>query len=416
MKSQLLKYLKVFFVLQLLFVVFGLISTLMPNKSVRKNIEESAKIYFYESAYPKPFIQHPAHQADLFTDYLILDLIYNSSPHKPFKYLLFPQGHFQSPLVDQGIQHLKYSIDHQHEGASFVYGRYWHGSSFAYKFLFMSTNMSGVRWLNFMICSLVLFAFVQQVGNALSKPQVFLTLIGLVFINYYMVFTSLQFTPVFLITLIGSMSVIKRVNRQQAVGTLFLILGGVTCYFDLLTAPMITLGIPMLIWVALLPSVDNFFQKWKSVVGYSVLWSIGYIFSWAFKWLLIKLFTDYSIIEEIKMKIGERAGLWRGTRFDAIKANINKINLVPANLIVLVLIILMIFFFNKKGFKKAGLFLTIAIIPILWTFITANHTETHAWFTYRNLWVTVSGLFLTFAAMIRWEDVKMPVIRKKQSV
>src|SRR5690606_6488386 len=107
--KQFLKYIKVFFILQLIFVVFGFFSTLIPNSSVRKNIERSVEKYEHEGIYPHPFINEKGHQSDLFTDYLMIDLIYNSSPHKPFKYFLFPQGHFID-VKDNGVHHLKYSI------------------------------------------------------------------------------------------------------------------------------------------------------------------------------------------------------------------------------------------------------------------------------------------------------------------
>lgn len=343
-----------------------------------------------------------------------MDMIYNVSPHKPFKYVLFPQGHFAPELTSVGIVNLKYSIDHQHEEPNLKYGRYWQGSSFAYRWLFAIASLSGVRWMNFLICSVVLFAFVGKLNEFLEKPSVYLILLGLIFVNYYMIFMSFQFTPVFLIAMIGGIAMMKRVKYQQSVGVLFLILGALTCYFDLLTTPILTLGIPLLIWLALQSDVSQWMEKVKLIIFFSIIWFIGYVATWAFKWLLIYLFTDYSIVQEIQQQINLRSGVWKGSRFDAILANVKMLNSVPLFALFAGLILLMIAFFNKKGIQKATLFLVISLIPLLWMFVTANHVEIHSWFTYRSLWITLSALFLSIGCMISWDKVRLPLIKKKQ--
>jgi len=416
MRKQLLTYTKWFFILQLCFIVFGTISCLLPNESIKENIVHSVEMYNDEHAYPQYLIREPAHQADNFTDYLIMNMIYNTSPHKPFKYLLFPQWYYSNENSLGATIHINLGIQKKMHEPNFIYGRYWHGSSFAYRWLFITSDLSGVRWINFLICSVVIFAFVAALSRNIRKPEMYLLLIGMVFVNYYLILMSLQFTPVFLIAMIGSITLLKNNNQQKRVDVLFLILGSLTSYFDLLTAPVITLGIPLLVWVACQPAVVDWFQKFKTIVGYSLLWFFGYLLTWMFKWLLIFIFTDYSITKEIAEKIEERAGVWHSSRIDVILDNITMLNLVPLSIILIGLLILVVIYFNRKGIQKALLFLAIACIPLLWLFATANHAEIHSWFTYRSLWVTVSGLFLTVVSLIRWSDIKFPFFAKKVNV
>lgn len=416
MKKDLITYIKVFFILQLLFVLFGTISCLLPNASVRKHIEKSVGVYYDEPVYSRAYIRDPAHQSDNFTDYLVMNFIYNYSPHKPLKYMLIPQCHMKGGGSDHASYHLQHSLEHQKSEPNFKYGRYWHGSTFAYRFLFAVTDLSGVRWLNFLACSLVVFGLVYRFGSSVSKAQMYLFMLGMVFVNYYVVFTSLQFTPVFMIALAGCISLVKKVKDHRRTDVLFLVLGAVTCYFDLLTAPLMTLGVPLLVWGMMQPAVSDLLKKIQTVVGYSVLWATGYILSWLFKWLLIYVFSSHSIVDEIKYKLGERAGTWEGTRLDAVFANVGHLNLVVFNLLFIGLVILALIRFNRQGIRKALLFFFIALMPLVWYFVIANHSESHSWFTFRSLWITVSGLFLMVGSLIRWEDLRFPFFHKKQSV
>ncbi len=410
--KQFLKYTKVFFILQLIFVAFGIFSTLIPNSSVKTNIEKSVDKYNHEGIYPRPFIYENGHQADLFTDYLIIDLIYNSSPHKPFKYFLFPQGHF-TDIQDHGVRHVKHSISHRGEESNFVYGRYWHGSSFFYKLLFVISTLSGVRWLIYMIVSIALFAFYRKLVTTISRQNTFLIMGGLIFVNYYLIFCSMQFAPVFLITFIGSIVLINKNQINKPLGILFMILGGLTSYFDLLTAPVITLGVPLLIWACMLPQAVETTRSIIKAIGFSLLWSAGYALSWLFKWVLIWIFTDYSITDEIKFKLSQHSGTEKLSRFETIQLNFEIINFVPFIVSIAILIILAIIYFNKKGVNKALIMIALALIPIIWIFFTSHHAEYHNWFTYRNLWVAISGLFLAFSTIIRWEDIRLPRLKKQ---
>lgn len=240
-------------------------------------------------------------------------------------------------------------------------------------------------------------------------------LLGLIFVNYYMVLTSFQFTPVTLIALIGAVLLVGRVNHQKDTGVLFIILGGLTCYFDLLTTPLLTLGIPILVWIILQPDVKKILVKLSEIVKLSVLWLIGYIATWMFKWMLIALFTDYSIVRDVKSKMGERAGTWRGSRIHAIQANVDMLELVPLALLTIAGILLTIFYFNRNGIKKSILFLIVALFPFLWLFITANHSEMHNWFTYRTLWISISGLLLAFSSLIDWKAIRNTFVKKNTS-
>lgn len=406
MKGTLAAYVKIFFVLQALFIAFGVVSCLLPDQPVKEHIEQSVRIYEKEHVYPQHFIKKPGHQSDNFMDFLIMNMIYNMKSGDLVNSMLLPGGHASYDTTALAISDVKYSTEHQESPLSFTYGRYWQGSTFAYRFLFVIADLNGVRWLNFMACSLVIFVFVGRISNAMKNKEKYPLLLGLIFVNYYMVFTSFQFAPVFLITLIGGLSLVNRIDKQKETVTLFLILGSLTCYFDLLTAPLLTLCIPLLIGIILQANKKKLLEGLNDIFKRSGIWLAGYVATWMVKWGLVSAFTDYSIFNDVKNKMGERAGTWQGSRFHTIKANVDMLELVPLALLLVISILLVAFFFNRDGIKKAMLFLVVALFPFVWFFATANHSEMHNWFTYRTLWISVSGLLLVFSSLIDWQALR----------
>ena len=56
---------------------------------------------------------------------------------------------------------------------------------------------------------------------------------------------TLQGIMTFIICMISSIIICTRFEKIKNIGVYFFVIGMVTCYFDLLTHPIITLGFPM---------------------------------------------------------------------------------------------------------------------------------------------------------------------------
>lgn len=403
--KQLFYWIKLFIILQFCFFLFALISALLPNGKIIHNIRVSAKEYKYTNMYATAYIPSAAHQTDNFTDFLILTMNYHVESKKPLKHVLIPQGKFSNEDLLEATTHLSHSINHRHEKNTFLYGRYWHGSTFFYRWFLLAGSYSTVRYLNFILTSLVLFGFCRALGNSLSRYQFYGLLGGMVLVNFYMIFMSMQFAPVFIVTMLGCIVLLKRMEKNKSVLPLFFVLGALTCYFDLLTVPIISLGIPMLIWACRQQETIHLWKSVVEVIKNSIFWGLGYVGSWSFKWLLIGVFTNHSIADEISNKLIERAGVWKGSRFDVLPMNIDLLNMPIFYIVLIGLSLLIAFFFTRNRWRLSVLFLFIALMPIAWLLITAQHAQLHNWFTYRSLWVTISGVFLALTSLIDWEKI-----------
>ena len=103
----------------------------------------------------------------------------------------------------------------------------------------------------------------------------------------------------------GIWRVIVNINGAvQAIGlallVLFFVIGMVTCYFDLLTHPIITLGIPMIIYLLLKQEKEQMSLKEtiKFIIVNTLLWGIGWIVTNLAKWIVVDILYDRNLIHK----------------------------------------------------------------------------------------------------------------------
>lgn len=97
----------------------------------------------------------------------------------------------------------------------------------------------------------------------------------------------IQYCAVFYITLIGSAVIVW---KSKDIGTtkmylLFLLLGMMTSYFDFLTYPLVSLGIP-LITALIYAENDKTLMRIFFIIKNSFAWWVGYLGMWGGKWVL----------------------------------------------------------------------------------------------------------------------------------
>ena len=68
-------------------------------------------------------------------------------------------------------------------------------------------------------------------------------------------------------------------------GLLFLCIGGVTSYLDLLTYPLVALGAPLILFLSF-RGTATMRSSMRYILTLSSFWVIGYAGMWAGKWVL----------------------------------------------------------------------------------------------------------------------------------
>lgn len=198
-----------------------------------------------------------------------------------------------------------------------------------------------------------------------------------------------------------------------------------TSFFDLLTNPIITFGIPIII-VMMLQSKNQIKKNLFTIIKCAILWIIGYLGMWALKWTITDVFFGRTIIsnslEQIlfrtnKIKYdGSTINFYGGLENNIIVHSfINILYLGIGNLpsLILPFIILTLrkvpfgkIVINKKTVLNSIPFFIISLIPIIWYIIVNNHSYYHWFFTYRNLLIFEIGFDLFLLELIQINDKK----------
>ncbi len=309
---------------------------------------------------------------------------------------------------------LQYSIDNQFD--SYIeYSRYWHGYSFIIKLLLLMFDLDNIRNLFTTLLIGLSIILLYLINKKIGKMYVIIFSIAFCIIDYFLCGLTLQGVLVMILMQVLSIFILKFDNNiKKYIYELFLISGMLTCYLDLLTTPIITLCIPLIIYT-LLENKDNdisLLDNIKECTKLFLIWSISYIFTELTKLIIVDLIYHNNVIQKSFEQIIYRTVSNNLETYHSFFLNFNVFDTIIANLklafngpsiilaIGLIIYILnLLHEFSKKykiKFNSVSLiYLLISIVPFVWYILFKNHSYQHAFFTYRNLIVTVVG-FATF--------------------
>ena len=197
----------------------------------------------------------------------------------------------------------------------------------------------------------------------------------------------------------------------------FFVLGMLTAFFDLLTAPVLAFGIPALIicrkdTLQTVRSKPDIWKNWLRIwCGYPAVWLAGYVLSWGTKLILDGFVTgDFnSTIQQFFLRLGTSANQGtRCSRLDALGMNfrilLDNTQMVFGLICIMLGILLIWHLIQWKRHKEivnipliAG-YLFLASMPFAVILLMANHTYIHGWMTYRGLSLTFASLLMLLTA------------------
>jgi hypothetical protein len=359
--------------------------------------------------YPQMIIYGNQHRPDYAMDGQITNIIYTIDNQDIIKSSLLGRCRMEDNVYVSQWQYVKYNTEHNTLKPNVNYARYWHGNSYFFRIFYSFTNYNEIKWIIFLITSVLMVAFAMSLYREMGGLKAMMVLIGLFLTNVYVMQFSMQQSPVLIITIVISLILFKQMRNKKNPAVLFFVTGAVTTYFDLLTAPLLTLGIPMLIWVSLRNEEnklkEDLISGVRQLILFGTLWLVAYSGAWAIKIAIAIPFADFDLFSDVKNQVMIRAGNAGISRMAAVEANFNFLPLVYINIALLVLLTLSILSFNKKGISKAILFVLISTLPYVWFFGAANHSFDHNWFTYRIQAFSISGILLAFNSLIYWEGL-----------
>lgn len=398
------KYLTVFVALIAGYLLFGTGAYLMPDSAVQYHVKKSLQNGDLDSDQPRAILPKLMQtRMDNFTDALILNQAYLMRAEG------YRRGVLLSPRWDGNMlpfEALRAGVDGQELKINH-YPRYWHGNTFLTRYLLTFYDYISIRLLLYIVTSLLMLwccvVLWRRSGWQLALPILFSLQVCYAFVMQF----SMQFAMVLILSLCGIIFIGRsKTKESETLLMSYFIIGSLTCYFDLLTAPMLTLGMMLLVQVAIYPKAHPL-KGWLQSLYSALLWATGYAATWVSKWVIATVFTPMNIIADGWKNLLNRSGVDDFSRWDAV---MNNLELLPWKFIliaILIVIILMIFRFNAKGWCRAVQLLPIAFLPWLWYSFAANHSFYHNWFTFRAQAVSVATVLLALLQMVDWRRIKM---------
>ncbi|MBR1550305.1 MAG: hypothetical protein IJ634_06670 [Bacteroidales bacterium] len=402
--KPLYKYLIVFAALIGGYLLFGTGAYLMPDKAVQQNVKKTLESGDLDSDQPRAILPNQLQtRMDNFTDAIILNQAYVMRI-EGFGAGLLSVPRWWGPMLPFEV--LRAGVDGQ-EMEICHYARYWHGSTFLTRYLLTLYDYISIRRLLYIVTSLLMLwcgvVLWRRGGWPLAVPVLFSLLVCYAFVMQF----SMQFAMVLVLALAGMIAVGRAKPKEKAASLMpFFVVGSLTCYFDLLTAPALTLGM-MLVVQAALSQEERPLKGWLRSLYGALLWAAGYLGTWFTKWVIATLFTSENVIADGWKNTLHRSGIQDFSRWDAVMANLDLLPWEYVLLAVLIVVALMVVRFHAKGWRRAVQLLPIALLPWVWYFFAADHSYWHNWFTFRAQAVSVAAVLLALAQMVDWKKLQI---------
>ena len=386
---------------------------LLPQKTMIINIQDSVAIFAQE----KNVRLFPMAVEPYGTDAIMLETAaYDGNESIFHKVLLsFRYGYYDSNGKVQEDEDSIIDIYSEHRKTmnkvdTISYARYWHGYLLYVKPLLFFFNYYQIRIINAVLqflltITLVILLWKYNLRNAIFP---YLLILGILWPPLTVMF--LNYSDIYYIFSIASIILI--VHFKKWAGTtkylyFFLILGVVTSYFDLLSYPVATLGIPLVFYFLMKRSAYES-PKWKDdlieIIAFSVIWSIGYSFMWLGKWILASLLTDHNVIADAYHSVLVRTSKMAGeSSFSILFMLLKTAGAFVLNPITIIALfytlyrIIRIIHENKLNSKYLATFASISSLPFFWFVIASNHSYIHTYYSSRDLIITAFAGMCIFA-------------------
>jgi hypothetical protein len=217
------------------------------------------------------------------------------------------------------------------------------------------------------------------------------------------VMLCLDYSVCFYIYMIAVLLLINFPKCRKEYIYFFLLIGMLTSYNDLLTYPLITLAIPLIVFLCMSPG-DSFASQIKKCLWSSGSWAIGYLGQWMAKWLIASLvLSDNVILDAAKQfmirsssSVETNSSVEQATFYHTLSRNLAVMEKKGFVFLFTVVVISFIFYIYRSKakitVKTMPPFVLIACFPFLWYLVTRNHAYEHYWMTWRNLTISVFAI------------------------
>lgn len=441
MLKTFLKYVLTFIITMIILIGLLLLSSLIPSKNLENNVRKSSEFlaqYGEEQEIEFPF---RTERLFYFTDALMLNTAYSIDSNHPYESMMLDRKNYipgQTQNFHEEIQkHIGTSPNYTDEYGntyqvselyglmhgenivdSYEYTRYWHGYLIFLRPLLSIMSIEGIRNLLFVLTIILSLIALFLIIKKLNFITAIIYLLSFLAINLYVICNSMNEITTFIIAQIAMIFLLLKNGKFKNSASVFLVIGMCTSFFDLLTTPLVTLGLTLPIYVLLNIKEENK-KLYLDCIKICVAWVVGYGLFWALKWLITDITLGKHILSDAINQALYRAGDVVGAGiFDIFKLNLNKLgNSIIEYLFILLAIYAIIGVLKEIYLKKHKkqqtekiqilkvlIFVIIAILPFIWYAVLKNHSYVHSFFVYRILIITILNIQIAFTLFMGLQD------------
>lgn len=393
----------------------------IPTNRMEMNLRKSAAIFVEEGTYPQKINNYIDSRLDNWTDSLMLLTAVREGGEPAYisaalnsRNLISEKNPCESLIqiyAERNTDNLK----------TVKYGRYWHGYLVFLKPLLLFFDYSEIRYIN-MFVQIMLFALAAVLLGKKGRGIYILPLVlSWLFLNPLSTMLSIQFSIIALIVFIQMIVMLKFEDEYCEKPFLlvvnFFALGCIVNYFDLLTYPLVALGIPLAYWLnaCVLKKMENVIRIVWDVAKYCIAWVCGYGGMWIGKWLLGSIVTGENILSDAINQVAVRTDNAVAQDEFSFTELMGRLFYASNELVIwfaaACIVFLAIYGIVKKKIKislnRIVVCVIIGTMPFVWYAVLGNHSWIHFWFAYRELVIFINALLMMTVGLIQNSTERM---------
>lgn len=291
------------------------------------------------------------------------------------------------------------------------YTYYWHGYVVILRVLLLFMDYEQFRFLNCILQLMMMFFVAHFIWEKKGQRYALALLTSYFLMMPMAMFLSLQFSWIFYIAMALSLLICYRHTwfTEKRIPYIFVIVGMLTSFLDLLTYPLYTWAFPLLLLILLSEDGQKALNYVKTVVVSGLGWILGYAGMWFGKWALAGWIVHRNVIQEawkeVLFRSGSEESLNLIARLEALYDNWKHYE-YPLYTALLAIWLTWFIYKSLNGKtqivrqEKNGAYLLITLSSFVWYFVLANHTLGHHFFTYRIWGVAITGILFLFCGSI----------------
>lgn len=380
------------------------LSFCIPTQTMRNHVAESVPLIESEAMYLRWNWAYNTTQVDGQSEYDLYGMAINEdapgSAIERAMFMWYPDG--ENLPRNEGIAAYAQNKDIHFDQRT--YTRYWNGSVIFLKLLLLIFNISDIRMINFLIQIFLLFGVIWLMARQGMDRYIIPFVAGIIIINPFTMALSVKYASEYIPMLLSVLVILVFGNKidgaKDGWSIMFAVTGSVTAFMCMLSFPVITLGMPLLVLIWRSMGKDAL----KTTIQMTLSWGIAYAVTWSMKWVIGTLTTSYNFLQDAFSQMFKYQGdnTVDASAIDRIKQTlwciVNPVYILLFITFVVIIIVVALKRKNNNGYNTSELvmqilaYVVIALLPLGMILGLGNgYAYVHAYMAHRQYAMTVTA-------------------------